>query len=55
MTPHVVALAEELAVLIRARRLREAGVLLVRIEFEIARELDRINAPHSFIVRTPGI
>ena len=50
MTAHVDAMATELAALIRSRQLRAAAALLRRIEFEIAWELDRQNAPQSQIV-----
>jgi len=55
MTGHIDALADELTALIRSRDLPGAARVLRRLEFEIARELDRVNAPRSRIVASPPV
>jgi len=47
MTPDIETLTEQLARLLRERDLPTAARLLRRIDFELAREFDRRNAPRS--------
>ena len=50
MSAHLVALAQTLKAALRADDLPTAARVLRRLEWEIAREMDRRNAPRAVIV-----